>query len=456
MIDNIICKYFYNDVNKASDADICSITSCKSGKLAEECFKQLYPYMRSQVSYNNYRFDFTSKHVIYEIKNYMYESTGTADEKLVYSLFKYIDALGNKYRNIVIVLCAKMEVLYNVKYRQLIHKQGLMRKLNNNGVFVVYMSDLINDFCSTPNTMSFLKWVGGKSKLLEHIIPHIEKHIESEAIDLYLEPFLGSGSVMMALLTKYPKLRVKANDVNKELIIVFRTIQLNIEELVFGLTVIDKRYKKLSMEQQEELYYELRDTYNMLITVHDKSEAFDLLYHYELIDTTKDNLPDNPDIFHLNLLISILFIFLNKTCFRGLYRVNKVGEMNVPFGHYKNPCFIDEREMRRMSKLISHVEFSSMDYKDFINLNANTSCVMYLDPPYYATFNDYSSSKFKHDEFAEMITNLDCKLVVSNSIDFIDKYSALNDKFTVDEYEINNKINSKSPDSKRTEVVLFN
>ena len=299
----------------------------------------------------------------------------------------------------------------------------------------------INEYFN-ESKMSFIKWVGGKSKLLKEITPCIFK----KEFNVYLEPFLGSGSVLIELLQQKPNVICKANDINTELITVFNVIKSNPDELIFGLNQL---YNNID----EKNYYELREVYNKVIRTKDAEYVAECLcVEYKLIDMDSEM----PEEMYYSLLVAILFIYLNKTCFRGLYRVNKKGEMNVPYGYYKKPKLVDAEEIKHRHKLFQRVEFSNKDYKEFIKDNITNDSLIYFDPPYYGTFNDYDSNKFSHDEFFETINELKnkCKLVISNSKQFVDNYEP--DGFDIKLIDVQDKINSKSPNSKRQEVILYN
>ena len=466
LMTNELMNYFYNHEKRMRDSDVCKLYKCKSGVLAETAFQIMFPQLMTQIRYEQFRFDFTSEYVIYEVKNYMFESTGTADEKLLYSLFKYVDVLEEtNYKNIVVILCAKMESLYAAKYEYFIVKHGLLDSLNDLDVFIVFMSDLIYDFYY-DRQMSFIKWVGGKSKLLNHITPKLIERIErvktNKQQPVYLEPFVGSGAVLISLLEQNPNIVCKANDINSELIMTFEVIKSDPNALIHGLNQLKDRIDETN-------YYKLRSAYNELIHNHNHELAFDFLYSEPRLienDVDDDDNNDEPSEWHAKLAISILFVYLNKTCFRGLYRVNKQGDFNVPYGHYKNPCLVDESEVLRLSQLFQRVEFSNQSYDLFIKNNidiavnetdVNSEYVLYLDPPYYDTFNDYASNTFDHDIFYKLIVNLcqefKAQMVISNSKSFVDKFD-VSQWFDVEVINVQDKINSKSPNSTRQEVIL--
>ena len=290
--------------------------------------------------------------------------------------------------------------------------------------------------------MSFIKWVGGKSKLLNRIIPKIT----TQTFDLYLEPFVGSGAVLLYLLENMniDNITYKVNDINTELIMTFSTIKSSVNELINILNY-------LSSLTDEDNYYKLRSIYNE--RNNNIEYAYDILYSWELIDEQHD---EQPTSHHLNLLTAALFIYLNKTCFRGLYRVNKQNQFNVPYGHYKNPKLFNPEELKHLSQLFQHVEFYNLEYDEFIKQNINTNTLIYLDPPYYETFNDYSSYSFDHDKFFSLINELKSrnKLVISNSKAFNDNYHL--EGFNIELINVQDKINSKSPNASRIEIIATN
>lgn len=307
---NELIKYFFNHDERLHDSEICNLYKCKSGKLAETAFHALYPFMKSQVHYKNFIFDFCSRYSIYEVKNYMFDSTGTADEKLLYSLFKYVDILETtKYKHIIVVLAAKMKALYTNKYELMLNNYHLIDMLNDLGVYIVYMSNLINEIYFAENEMSFIKWVGGKSKLLNSIIPKIE----SQTFQIYLEPFIGSGAVLIHLLENSTdeNMTYKVNDINSELITTYNVIKNNVNKLIPVL-------EHLASFVDETNYYMLRDLYNNRA----EDVAYDTLDSWHCIDSEQDVEPSTE---HLNLFTAALFIYLNKHVTVGyIESINKI------------------------------------------------------------------------------------------------------------------------------------
>jgi len=185
----------------------------------------------------------------------------------------------------------------------------------------------------------FVKWVGGKRQIISSIEVLLPKNIKDYK---YVEPFIGGGAVLLHL---QPKTAI-VNDYNSELINVYKVIRDNNEELIEDL----KKHKN-----ESEYFYNIRRL--------DRSEYFEKLSNIERASR---------------------FIYLNKTCFNGLYRVNNAGEFNSPFGRYKNPNFINSPVIKAVSNYLNenNIELYSGDYEDILKTLDSNSFV-YLDPPYH-------------------------------------------------------------------------
>ena len=178
----------------------------------------------------------------------------------------------------------------------------------------------------------FIKWVGGKSQLLEEISEKYPLKIEK-----YCKPFVGGGAVLFDILsTKHPE-TVLINDINKELINTYSQIKDNCDGMIAQLFELQTVYKSHTQEENKEYFYEKRRRYNDLKVNGNDAE---------------------------NLEKAALFIFLNKTCFNGLYRVNSKGLFNVPFNNAKNPLLCDEENLRACSLLLQNVEMQDGNYKE--------------------------------------------------------------------------------------------
>ena len=242
----------------------------------------------------------------------------------------------------------------------------------------------------------FIKWVGGKGQLL----PEINKLYPIELgknINKYAEIFLGGGAVLFDILSKYKLDEVYISDKNLELINTYKSIRDNVDILIKSLKEMEEQYIPLNNEDRKIYYYEKREEYNSL----------------------KINSEVN------NIEKAILFIFLNKTCFNGLYRVNKKGKFNVPMGAYKKPKICDEENLKNVSLTLRNVKIVYADYRESEKFIDDKTFV-YIDPPYRplnitSSFTSYTENDFNDKEqieLAEYINVLNkkgVKIVISNS-----------------------------------------
>ncbi|MDD4096121.1 MAG: DNA adenine methylase [Oscillospiraceae bacterium] len=243
----------------------------------------------------------------------------------------------------------------------------------------------------------FVKWAGGKGQLLDEIRKEYPSEL-GKSITKYAEPFVGGGAVLFDVLSKYQLKSVYISDTNAELINTYKMVRDNVNKLLEELSDLKDKYVPMNDAERHELYYEKRERFNEL----------------------KMNGNRKTDIEK-----AVLFVFLNKTCFNGLYRVNRKGQFNVPIGAYKKPLICDEDNLRNISKALSNVEIVGADYREskrFIDDNT----FVYFDPPYRpltetASFTAYTESLFDdaaQRELAEFVAELDkkgAKVVVSNS-----------------------------------------
>ena len=253
------------------------------------------------------------------------------------------------------------------------------------------------------NAKPFLKWAGGKTQLLDELYKRLPSSlIQSGKIERYVEPFVGGGAFFFFLKRNFKFKESFLIDINKELIIGYKVIQNNVNELIDELSSMEEKYLKLSEEQRKDFYYNIRDEYNR------QKDNFDYV-NYNL-DWVKR---------------AAYLIFLNKTCFNGLYRLNKKGEFNVPFGKYKNPTICDADNLIEVSKALENTEVICADFeesKKYIHKNT----LVYLDPPYRplnntSNFTSYNENGFDDDDqrrLAQFFKEMDKKgayLILSNS-----------------------------------------
>lgn len=262
----------------------------------------------------------------------------------------------------------------------------------------------------------FIKWVGGKRQLLATINNYFPKELKTGKIKKYYEPFLGGGAVFFDITNKYDIETAYLSDINEELILVYKVVQKNVNDLIAFLEKYKKQYLKLTIEKRSDLFYSVRKSYNInsLNINHNKYSE-------------------------LWIPRAAKMIFLNKTCFNGLFRLNRKGEFNVSFGKYKNPKFYEEENLKNIAKVLQNAELKATDFSNLRNNNAITkNAFVYFDPPYRPisktssftnytgkmTFNDQQQIRLSHI-FREL-NKLSYKLMLSNSDP---KNTNLNDNF---------------------------
>ena len=242
----------------------------------------------------------------------------------------------------------------------------------------------------------FIKWVGGKGQLLSEINKLYPVEL-GKNINKYAEIFVGGGAVLFDILSKYKLDEVYISDKNLELINTYKSIRDNVDILIKSLKEMEEQYIPLNNEDRKIYYYEKREEYNSL----------------------KINSEVN------NIEKAILFIFLNKTCFNGLYRVNKKGKFNVPMGAYKKPKICDEENLKNVSLALKKVKIIYADYRESESF-IDEKTFVYIDPPYRplnitSSFTSYTENDFNDKEqieLAEYINVLNkkgAKIVISNS-----------------------------------------
>ena len=293
----------------------------------------------------------------------------------------------------------------------------------------------------------FLKWAGGKRQLLSEIEERLPENLED--YDTYVEPFIGGGAVMFHILHNHNFEQVIALDINAELILCYKTLQSDVKKVIAELKKLRDRYP--GHDQQEErktFFYAVRSDWNASI-----GDVF-LLKKTEQIKRTAQT------------------IFLNRTCFNGLFRVNSKGHFNVPIGSYKNPLILDEENLLNVSKRIQNVQFHHAEYSHVLHFLGKKTFV-YFDPPYRplttsSSFTAYSKSGF-NDDNQEQLAKL-CRQLDKNGVQFMlsnsDPKNAdekdlffddLYDGFRIGRVEANRAINSKgSGRGKITEILVQN
>lgn len=286
------------------------------------------------------------------------------------------------------------------------------------------------------NCKPFLKWVGGKTQLLNVIREKYPQEIEE-----YCEPFVGGGAVLFDVLNNYNPKKVLINDLNSELINTYIQVRDNMNNIINSLLEIQDLYWDMNNEEQKSFYYKKRNEFNEYI----KNKEY-------------------------SVEMAILFLFLNKTCFNGLYRVNKDGKFNVPMGSYKRPIICDVENLRKVSELLKRVTITCGDYKECINF-INNKTFVYIDPPYRplnrtSSFTSYSNIEFCDEqqielsEFVKKISNLEAKVLISNSdpknINTDDNFfDDLYKSFTINRVSASRMINSDAKKRNKINELLI-
>lgn len=276
----------------------------------------------------------------------------------------------------------------------------------------------------------FIKWAGGKKDLLNEINKFYPEDLKKGNFK-YCEPFLGGGAVLFDILSNYSVKEIYVCDNNKQLINLYIEIKNNVSDIIKILLEIENEYLKLKQDDRKFYYYQKRDDYNNYIL----GNNIDKVYG------------------------SALFIFLNRTCFNGLYRVNSKGLFNVPIGRYKNPKICDVDNLIKASFLLKNVEFNFGSYTDSLEfIDKNT--FVYLDPPYRplsesASFTSYSKENFNDDDqimlanFINSINKKDSKFLLSNSDpknvnEFDDFFDELYSNYNIYRVFTKRRINSRA------------
>lgn len=240
----------------------------------------------------------------------------------------------------------------------------------------------------------FVKWVGGKTQLLDDIKKTLPRDLSRRNEMTYVEPFVGGGAVLFWILQEYPNItRAVINDINAELICTYRVIKYDVENLILELSRLQNEYLPLNEVDRKKYFLAQRERFNE----RDTSEVE----------------------------IAALFIFLNRTCFNGLYRVNSKGKFNVPHGRYANPKICDKETLKADSAVLQRVEILCGDFAQ-TSKYAHDNVLFYFDPPYRpltdtSAFTSYAKEGFDDAEqirlrdFCDLIAKQKSLFVASNS-----------------------------------------
>lgn len=291
-----------------------------------------------------------------------------------------------------------------------------------------------------------LKWAGGKSKLIPEIESRFPKDIEKE-ITTYIEPFIGGGAVFFHIMNEYKFKKVIINDINKELVLMYKVLKEKPYELIEILERKQNEYNNLnSIEEKSELFYSIREEFN-------KGKGS---ISYDIIDIK--------EVEHASYMI-----FLNKSCFNGLYRENKKGLFNVPFGKKEKINTFEKTNILSASNALQDVIILNGDFEG-VERYINDKSFIYMDPPYRPlkkdSFTDYSREEFNDNsqkrlaELCERINKVGAKFIQSNSDpkntneddEFFDE---LYKQFKIDRIKAARNINSKGTGRGKVSELLI-
>ncbi|MCJ7777328.1 MAG: DNA adenine methylase [Sedimentisphaerales bacterium] len=243
----------------------------------------------------------------------------------------------------------------------------------------------------------FLKWAGGKTQLLTEIDRRLPSGLRNGQIDTYVEPFIGGGALFFYLAQRYSDIKnFYLFDINEDLICCYNSIKENVEAVIAELTILQNAFfNKRTSDSKKHLFLSVRKEFNL------------------------------EKVSHFGFVTAAKLIFLNKTCYNGLYRVNRNGEFNVPFGYYKNPTICDVDNLIGVSEILQRAEIICGDFEDSYKYIDNKTFV-YLDPPYRpisttASFTSYSKDDFSEKDqirlakFCMRINKKGAKFLLSNS-----------------------------------------
>jgi len=270
----------------------------------------------------------------------------------------------------------------------------------------------------------FLKWAGGKTQLISEIEKRLPIEIENGQIDIYIEPFVGGGAVFFYVAQKYENIsKFYLFDINQDLVECYNAIKNDVESLIKQLRHLERDFLS-EKNNRRKYFFKQRTLFN------------------------KNHSPAK-------------LIFLNKTCFNGLYRVNRKGEFNVPFGDYRNPKICDEENLRAASEVLQKAEIICGDFTESREY-ANSNTFFYLDPPYRpisqtASFTSYTQNSFSEEdqiklaEFCQELNKKKVKLLLSNSDpqnedpgdNFFEKHYPPKSGFTIETVQASRVINCK-------------
>ena len=255
---------------------------------------------------------------------------------------------------------------------------------------------------SSPGARPFLKWAGGKTQLLSAIEPRLPPGLADGTITRYVEPFVGSGAVFFSVNQRFPLKECYLYDINEELVLVYQVVKRDVSALIEHATVLADEYAAASETGRRDLFYRVRERFNR-----ERATVDHAAYGDAWVER------------------AARLLFLNKTCFNGLFRVNSRGEFNAPFGKYKKPRICNAPALEAASRTLANTEIRRGESASCAEV-VDEKTFVYLDPPYRpltatSSFTSYAKGGFSdHDQvrLARLFAALDergAKLMLSNS-----------------------------------------
>lgn len=289
----------------------------------------------------------------------------------------------------------------------------------------------------------FVKWAGGKTKSLKEIERRLPIDFDNWEDVTYVEPFVGGGSVLFHMLQRHKNIKKAIiNDINSVLMNSYKRIKENPLNIMATLSELKHEYYKLQEDvAREDFYYRVRKTFNQMRFEDEQKVAF--------------------------------FIFLNHTCFNGLYRENKNGEFNVPHGRYKKPIIFEEDNLLKLHQVLQSVEINCGDFSEIFTSLGDNPTFIYIDPPYRPVskevtmftlydksgFTDFDQKRLK--EICDIFSNKGCKIMLSNSDSYDNDISFFENLYrtgyNLDRIQVTRMINPyNSKNRKPKEVIITN
>lgn len=253
-----------------------------------------------------------------------------------------------------------------------------------------------------PFARPVLKWAGGKTQLLRHMSQRLPAELYRGEITRYVEPFVGAGALFFYVAQKFPLLSRYIFDLNEEIILLYRVIKKSPNKLIEELELLESEYISGSIEEREHLFYTIRTLFNQK-----KPEINFQKYDPQWVNR------------------AAFSIFLNRTCYNGLFRMNRKGEFNVPFGKYKNPQILNKNNLKEVAGLLKETNIITGDFavcKKFVDKKT----FVYFDPPYRPLNTTSSFTSYSRDGFSDRdqkrlailfreLDNRGAKIMLSNS-----------------------------------------